>query len=304
LKGELLQDKNVQLAHALYDHTALPMPQTALVEDMGGAIVPRAKALELYVWCRAAEISTDRVGLVCCQDVNAAARAFLKLASGLDDELLGHVDIDAYTSQADSLAAAPVARLRPREDDDTVEAYSTHPYPPLRLRALALFAKSDAYFKAIGKPVPPDARAITDVENEIESGLEVMEASYLEEKGDQADLMRRLLFCAGHWVAAADGVLEETERKALVSLLGTEIFWPQKPIGELKAELDEKLARAKADAPRPWRAQLVQHLCVIVAADGHVDERELQVLDEICAKLDVNKKIVDDTLKTSARPLD
>ncbi len=293
-----------ELAHALYDHTRLPMPLTAMVEDLAGPIVGRAKAMELYLWSRAAELSADRVGLLCAGDVDAAARAFLKLASGLEDRDLGDIDAEAYASQADSLAAAPVARLKPREDDDTVEAYSTHPYPPLRLRALRLFAGSDVWFAARNATAPTGARPLASVEDEIEGALEAMEASYLEEKGELADLMRRLLFCAGHALAAADGALDERERKALVSLLGTEIFWPKRKLDELRAELAEKLPRARAEAPRTWRTQLVQHLAVIVAADAHVDERELALLDDVCAKLEVSRGVVDATLRTSAHPLD
>jgi tellurite resistance protein len=294
-----------ELAHALFDHTGLPMPLTAMVEDMAGPIVSRPKALELYLWCRSAEISADRVGLVCCGDLNAAVASFMKLASGLDDEYLGTIDMEALASQHDSIASAPVARQKPREDDDTVEAFNTHPYVPLRIRALALFARSEAYFAARGVPAPLDALSLADVEKLIEGELEVMETSYLEEKSDGADLMRRALFCAALVVAHSDGdTLQETERKALVSLLGTEIFWPAPKIDAVRKELDEKLTQAKNDVSRVWRTQLVQHLAVIAAADGHIDPQELAAIDDICMKLDVPKKIVDDTLKTSARPLD
>ena len=37
---------------------------------------------------------------------------------------------------ADSLVSAPSARAKPREDDDTLDCFSTHPFRPLRVRAV------------------------------------------------------------------------------------------------------------------------------------------------------------------------
>jgi len=298
-----------ELAHAVFDHNALPMPLTALIEDMAGAIVSRPKQLELFLWCRAAELSVDRAGLVCAGDVEAAASAFMKLSSGLDGSFLGALDVDAYISQAASIASAPVARRKPRDDDDSVEAFNTHPYPPLRLKAMLLYAKSDAYFKVRGLVPPADALKIDDVEDTAERDLELMEASYLEEKGDTADLMRRVLFCAGFVTATletpgakGEEAMPDKKRKALVALLGTEVFWPPPEQETLAKELDEKLNEAKDKASRVWRDQLVQHLTVVVAADGAASQRERDAIVELAGRLGVDTGAVDRTLRTASAP--
>ena len=298
-----------ELAHAVFDHNALPMPMTALVEDMAGAVVSRPKQLELFLWCRAAELSVDRAGLVCAGSVEAAASAFIKLSSGLEGSLLGALDVDAYISQASSIASAPVARRKPRDDDDSVEAFNTHPYPPLRLKAMLLYAKSDAYHEFCGLPVPADALKIEDVEDMVERDLELMEASYLEEKGELSDLMRRVLYCAGFVSATlhlpgakGEEVLSDRKRKALVALLGTEVFWPPPDQLVLAKELDEKLNEAKAKASRVWRIQLVQHLTVIAAADGAPTEAERLAMVEVAKRLDVDEGIVSATLSSAASP--
>lgn len=298
-----------ELAHAVFDHNALPMPLTALIEDMAGAIVSRPRQLELFLWCRAAELSVDRAGLVCAGDLDAAISAFIKLSSGLDGALLGTLDAEAYIGQAASIASAPVARLKPRDDDDSIEAFSTHPYPPLRLKAMLLYAKSDAYFTIRGLPVPPDALKIDDVEDISERDLELMEASYLEEKGELPDLLRRVLFCAGFVTATlhqpgavGEAALPEKKRKALVALLGTETFWPAPNQEALLKELDEKLHQVREKTSRVWRQQLVQHLTVVAAADGHVAPAERAAMHELATRLDVHTDIVDHTLHSAAAP--
>jgi hypothetical protein len=300
-----------ELAHAVFDHSALPMPLTALIEDMAGAIVDRPQQLELFLWCRAAELSVDRAGLVCAGDVDAGIRAFLKLSSGLPSDLFGHFDHDAYIAQAASIASAPVARLKPRDDDDSVEAFSTHPYSPLRVKAMIAYAKSDAFFQMLGLPVPAGALAIDDVEDIVERDLELMEASYLEEKGELADKMRRVLFLSGYVTATADvddagavgeDVLGEKKRKALVALLGTEVFWPAPDRKKFTVELDEKLPEIKEKTTRIWRTQLMQHLTVVAAADGHVSDAARAAMTQIAQKLDVDAGVVDATLATAAAP--
>jgi Zn-dependent protease with chaperone function len=298
-----------ELAHAVFDHNALPMPLTALVEDMAGAIVSRPKQLELFLWCRAAELSVDRAGLVCAGDVEAAASAFMKLSSGLDGAFLGALDVDAYISQAASIASAPVARRKPRDDDDSVEAFNTPPNPPLRLKAMLLYAKSDAYFQIRGQIAPADALKIDDVEDRVERDLELMEASYLEEKGDLADLMRRVLYCAGFVTstlsqpgAVGEAALPDKKRKALVALLGTEVFWPPPAQEPLAKELDEKLNEVKEKASAVWRAQLLQHLTVVAAATGAATDAEKNAMYEIAERLGVDAAVVDLTLHTAAAP--
>jgi Zn-dependent protease with chaperone function len=298
-----------ELAHAVFDHNALPMPLTALIEDMAGAIVSRPRQLELFLWCRAAELSVDRAGLVCAGDVDAAISAFMKLSSGLDGALLGSLDAEAYIGQAASIASAPVARLKPRDDDDSIEAFSTHPYPPLRLKAMLLYAKSDAWFAIRGLPVPDNALKIDDVEDISERDLELMEASYLEEKGELPDLLRRVLFCAGFVTATlhqpgavGEAALPEKKRKALVALLGTETFWPAPQQATLLQELDEKLEQVREKTSRVWRQQLLQHLTVVAAADGYVAPAERAAMHELATRLDVHTDIVDHTLQSAAAP--
>ncbi|MBI1945064.1 MAG: M48 family metalloprotease [Deltaproteobacteria bacterium] len=292
-----------ELAHAKLDHLGLPMPLTATIEDLAGPLVSRATAIELYLWCRSAEISADRAGLVCARDVAAAASAFLKLSSGLVRASVTE-DLTSYTAQIDTLASTPVARQKPRADDDTLECFNTHPYAPLRMRALVAYAKSDAYDRAQGRSGLGMPLKLEAAEAIVERDLELMEPSYLEEKTPAAEQLRRVLFLAGMVVAHADGKVHEKETRALTALLGTDALWQPPELPAIKGELDTKLIEAKQSCSLLARTQLVQHLTIVAAADGVVEPVELEAMYAVAGKLAVPLTVVDETLRASARPMD
>ncbi|HEX2872133.1 MAG TPA: M48 family metallopeptidase [Polyangiaceae bacterium] len=289
-----------ELGHLVFDHFRIPMPAVAKIEDMAGPMVTRRNALRLYLWARAAEHSADRAGLVCAGDPEAAARGFFKLASGLSSSRVS-ADLEAYARQVESLASAPEARQKPRDDDDTLDCFSTHPYSPLRVRAVVAYSRSDQY-KSLTGFGPGDIK-LEDVEEVVERDLALMEPSYLEEKSDDAKSLKRLLYCAAVSVAAADGNVHEAEIKAVRRLVGQEEMWAGVDVVAAKKELEEKLAAALTQ-PLARRAQLVQHLTIVAAADGVVTPEELGEMGRIATRLEVGPTVIEQTLSASAHPLD
>jgi uncharacterized tellurite resistance protein B-like protein len=252
------------------------------------------------LWARAAEHSADRAGLVCAGDPDAAARGFFKLASGLSSTRV-KADLEAYARQVESLASAPEARQKPRDDDDTLDCFSTHPYSPLRVRAVVAYSRSDHYRALTG--FGPGDLALSDVEDIVERDLALMEPGYLEEKGEEAQALRRLLYCAAVSVAAADGNVHETEVKAVRRLVGHEEMWAGVDVDAARTELELKLDGALTQ-PMARRAQLVQHLTIVAAADGKVSAEELAEIGRIAVRLSVGPTVVEQTLEASAHPLD
>jgi uncharacterized tellurite resistance protein B-like protein len=290
-----------ELGHVAFDHFGIPMPLTATIQDLGGTLVSRPKALELHVWTRSAEISADRVGLVCSRDPQAAAMAFFKLASGLTSGRV-HADLEAYASQVDSLASAPDARAELRDEDDTLDCFSTHPYSGARVRALVAFSRSQAYAKLIGE----SGGGIGDDELEaiVERDLALMEPSYLEDKTRQSELMRKLLYVAGVSVAAANGEVAQVELDALRALLGAAQTSGKLDVEKARKDLDEAIAAAVKEVGLAGRAKLVQHLTIIAAADGEVDDAEVHEMHRIAGLLGVDTQVVEQTLAGAAAPMD
>ena len=290
-----------EVGHALFDHFGIPMPITATIEDIGGTLVSRAVQLRLFVWCRAAEVSADRAGLLCAGDPEVAASAFFKLSSGLSKPGMINTDLESFASQVESMASAPSAAVDVRDDDDTLDCFSTHPYTPVRVRALLAFGKSSAFRTLAGSG--SDGINLEDVEQIVERDLSLMEPSYLEERGDEAERMRRGLYCAGVSVAAAHAGISEQELSALRALLGAKQTKTPEDVPAIKEEL-EKLLGELAKGSLAHRAQLVQHLTVIAGVDGHVAEEEYAEMARIAERLDVPSQVIDQTLAGAAKPMD
>jgi len=289
-----------EIGHALYDHFGIPMPVTATIEDIGGTLVSRAVQLRLFVWCRAAEVSADRAGLLCAADPEVAATAFFKLSSGLSRPGI-KADLEAFASQVESLASAPSAAMDVRDDDDTLDCFSTHPYTPVRVRALLAFGRSAAFRQLAG--MPGGGISLEEVEQVVDRDLALMEPSYLEDRGAAADRMRRGLYCAGVAIAAAHAGVSEDEMAALRALLGAKQTRAPEDLPAIKTELEQLLGEL-ATAPLAHRAQLVQHLTVIAGADGHVADEEYAEMARIAERLGVPAIVIDQTLAGAAAPMD
>ncbi|MCG5053281.1 MAG: M48 family metallopeptidase [Myxococcales bacterium] len=288
-----------ELGHALFRHHDLPMPITATIEDIGGTLVSRAAQLKLYVWCRAAEVSADRAGLLCCRDADVAATAFFKLASGLARPSL-QVDLQAFASQIEAIASAPSATIR-EHDDDTLDCFSTHPYTPVRVRALLAFARSAVLARALGRT--GGDMEMEEVERVVEADLALMEPSYLEETTPESERLRRALYLGGVAVAQAHEGASPTELHALRALLGARAVAASSGTDARPGELEIVLAEVRG-FPLAKRAQLVQHLTVIAGADGQVDDAEYEVMAGVASALDVPQEVIDQTLRAAAAPMD
>ncbi len=290
-----------ELGHAVYDHFAIPMPVTASLQDVGGKFVSRPVSLKLYLWCRAAEVSADRAGVVCAGGVDPAAHALLRIASGLGSNVI-KPDLAAFTSQLDALHAAPAACADERDEEGVLDCFDTHPYSPLRVRALLAFGRSAAFQRATGKAT--DGIDADELERLVEHDLGVMEPSYLEDKTEHAELMRRVLFCGGVCVAAANGEIAPSELRALRALLGAKNVDIPEELDAIRKELVERAAEAKDKVSFAGRAQIVQHATIVAAADGVVEDSELAELTNLANALGVDPQVIDHTLAGASAPMD
>ncbi len=290
-----------ELGHATFDHYGLPMPLTATLEEMGVTFVSRDMSLKLFAWCRSAELSADRIGLVCAQDAEAAASGFFKLASGVASNRI-KPDLESFAKQVESLVSAPEARDKLRDDDVYMDCFSTHPYSPVRVRACWAFSRSEPYLQALGKSTS-GALKLDDVEKIIDDDMALMEPTYLQEKGNKSDILRRLLYTGGIAVAAAYNGIEPSELEALSKLLGPDYQTPPSDTALVIKDLDARI-KAALEVPLMARAQLVQHLTIIAAADGTVQDEEMRVMEQIALGLGVDPYVIHQTIRGAMSPMD
>lgn len=128
---------HIQNKHVVYNTALMILTQGAGV-FLSWIVQPALVALQ--AWYRRAEITCDRAGLLCCQDVDAACRSFMKLASG-SMKLYPEMNLEAYLEQFEE-GQNSVGRIS--------EAFQTHPYLPKRIHALRVFADSALYRAAVG----------------------------------------------------------------------------------------------------------------------------------------------------------
>ena len=267
-----------EVGHYLFDHHAIPTG--ALLE--GDQRLTPSLALRLFAWQRYAEISADRAGLVCAGALEPAARCLFKLASGLSGDRV-KVRVDQFMAQVGDLrleaAKQDTADQRPRSD-----WFATHPFSPLRLKAAELFSKSEI--------MTPGGMTRDALEADVQELMTLMTPSYLHERSDTAETMRRLLFAGGVAVATATGTVTPEALAELERLLGFGAVPPDLKPDVILADLPERIASVRRNVPPLRRAQVIRDLCVISKADGHAADAEVEVIRNIAAQVDVDFSVI------------
>ena len=267
-----------ELGHHLFGHHRLPV---GILLDGRSRIAP-SLALRLFAWQRYAEISCDRAGMVCAGGLEAAARGLFKLASGLRGGRV-RIVIEQFLAQAGDLREE-VGRMARAEEPARTDWFATHPFSPLRLRAAELCARSEL--------MTPGGMPRADLEAQVQELMVLMEPSYLHEKTDVAETMRRLLLAGAVLIAASSGAIEEKAIRALEGLLGPGAVPPVLNPEALRADLPARIDATKRTVPPLRRAQVIRDLCVIARADDHVDDKEMKLLFDIAAAVEVDRDLV------------
>jgi len=108
--------------------------------------------LALSHWHRAAEMTADRAGLLCCRDMDAAGTALLKATMGVNPSLSHREYLDQLQRVRESSSPGKWAELM-----------SAKPWTHKRLKALELFHDSALYARTIGAEVPDGAVSDEDL---------------------------------------------------------------------------------------------------------------------------------------------
>ncbi|MEM9623024.1 MAG: M48 family metallopeptidase [Pseudomonadota bacterium] len=266
-----------ELGHHLYNHHDIPIGYILRGQNRPN---PRL-ALALTSWSRYAEISADRAGAFCADDLPAVAHALFKLASGLSGNY-ATFSVDDFLRQVDEMQ---LEDANPGQNAPTEDWFLTHPFSPLRVKAIRLF------FDA-GLMQSPDAD-LNQLDLGVENLMSMMEPSYLEGKTDTAEAMRRLLFAAAIAVANASAGISKAEIEIFEEFFGKASFSEKLNIEKLVHEVPERVAQVKAISSIPQRMQVIRDLCTVSRADNHTTEAERAVLCDIATQLEISAVFVD-----------
>ena len=275
-----------EVGHYLFDHHAIP---TSALLGGGSPLGPQL-TLQLFAWQRYAEISADRAGLVCAGGLEPAALGLFKLASGLKGDRV-RVRIDQFLAQVTDFRLEAEAQAT-ADEPARGEWFATHPFSPLRLKAAELCAESEIMATG-GMP-----RNL--LEARVQELMTLMNPSYLKERSDSAEAMRRLLFAGGIAVATAMGTVTPEAMTELERLLGLGSVPPGMNPEAVLADLPSRIEGVRGSVPPLRRVQVIRDLCLIARADGHMAEAELEVIRQIAAGVEVEPDVVSCALDPSS----
>ena len=267
-----------ELGHHLFEHTSIPIGYLIKGPDPVG---PRL-AMKLFSWSRYAEISADRAGALCAQDANGTARALFKLASGLTTDLI-EINIDEFAAQVDEMAIEeddPAKR-----DSNEKDWFMTHPFSPLRVKALKQFFASEI--------VTDGGTPIAQLESDTHALMEIMSPTYLQEKSEAAEAMRRVLFAAGCGVMNASNGISDKEIEAFDNLFGDGTFNDRLDLERLEESLDQRIRRANEVVPHGRRIHIIRDLVLIAVAGGRVTKKEREYVHRVGKKLKLSATIIE-----------
>lgn len=279
-----------ELGHALFDHFALT---PSVIFDLHEE-VPPAQMARLYAWMRYAELSADRVGLMCCRHVDVAVRAFFKLTSGLCDPRF----IENATRAAAQLSSLSADQIDSSEED----WFSTHPYGPLRIKAIDLFASSARYHSLVGRV----GGSLDDVEvdRQIATIMRLMDPTFLWRDADYAHEVQLFVALGGAMVALADGTVDESEVEVLARIAGhglldggTDAIDGEERLRELGKFLALRL-------PIGRRRRIIEDLASVALADRELHEAELRSLRKSARLLKVDPGFVAEAIARVQTALD
>lgn len=264
----------------------------------GQPALQRSLRVARGLW-RFQELSSDRIGLLCCQDLAAAVRAIAKSATGLTSEAL-HIDPDRLLDE-------------PIDEEEAMLAPLEHPFLRFRLAALARFARSDAYAQALVGKAPlaprPEATEPALVSAPVLAPAPAVEVSLatppaesvealpadelgLEQWPTPDEVRRAFALHAAFWLLSERDGVGDRERAALEDVFGPTFLDEIRPRYERAGEpVFEATARALApritDLDSDLRHWILRDLIHIAIRDGALEPADRRVIEQVAALVDI-----------------
>jgi Zn-dependent protease with chaperone function len=142
---------HIKAAHVLY--TIMARNISTLVTIIGqatlglGSLLGQGLVTALHDWYRKAELTSDRAGLLCVQELDPCIRVFMKMAGGAS-RLYTEMDHEEFLQQIRAYEDADELLLN-KAYKGLLTMYRTHPLPILRAQELDAWHR-DGYRRLMG----------------------------------------------------------------------------------------------------------------------------------------------------------
>ena len=156
---------HIAMGHVVYHSAVATAGNMSQLIPVIGPFVYKLVSFPLNAWERRSEITADRAGLLCCENLELAQRTLLQLESVYQNA--DALDIDTYiTNSKRYLKKGTIRRLG--------EYSANHPLISKRMEALSKFANSQCYLELTNQSVTPDALTDQQLEKATESIISVL----------------------------------------------------------------------------------------------------------------------------------
>lgn len=156
---------HIAMGHVIYHTAAATMGQFSQMIPLVGPVIARSISYPLNAWSRRSEITADRAGFLCCGDLEQSKRTLLQLESAFAPAEA--LDLETYMANSQRFLEQGFLRR-------IGEYNANHPLTPKRIRALELFSKSEAYYRASGQSIPAGALSDQDLARQTEDIVKVL----------------------------------------------------------------------------------------------------------------------------------
>ncbi|MBL8682202.1 MAG: M48 family metalloprotease [Myxococcales bacterium] len=279
-----------ELGHALLGHLET---FRAMSGETKGITSLRSFALKRYQ-----ELSADRMGLLCCPDLEVVLRAEMMFTTGVRRR-------SAFGTARAFLEHAKKVTADVAPPSEAAEGLDTHPYGELRAVAIDLFYRSQTFAKLRKKTGGTLSEA--QLEAQVEKIVKRMNPSVLDAQIDRDDVAEFVLLGA---IAVAEATRGTSRAEARVIAQLAEgyrrlhaklVAMPMEDQQLRLVELAESLALALS---YPQREKILEDLVLVARADGRVSKREREALEGVSGLLALNETAVDEVLESFGKPLD
>lgn len=130
-------------------HTLVEALYNPLFQDNNALSIANLVKLPLLEWYRTSHYTADRMGLLCCQDINVALRTMIKMA-GMPKEMYDKIDIKAFLRQADEFEEIHNSTLDRIAKIISIRSANS-PWMVVRAKKLMEWYKSGEYQTILGR---------------------------------------------------------------------------------------------------------------------------------------------------------
>lgn len=156
---------HIAMGHVVYHSAVATAGNLSQLIPIIGPAVYKMISLPLNAWERRSEITADRAGLICCEDLETAQRTLLQLESAFQNA--ENLDINTYIENSKHyLKKGTIRKLG--------EYTANHPLIAKRMDALRLFANSQCFLELTNQPIPMNALSSTALESATEEIIKVL----------------------------------------------------------------------------------------------------------------------------------